>query len=314
VEKTIELRVSEGGQRLDKYVAQMVSDLSRSRAQKLIGEGLVTVNDGIAKPSYRLEVGDLVVVRIPLPEPMEVKPQAIPLDIVYEDEDIIVVNKPAGMVVHPAYGHRTGTLVNAVLAHCPALAGVGDDLRPGIVHRLDKDTSGLIIVAKNDAAWRRLQRQFKRREVHKVYVALLEGCLEPAQGIIEAPIGRDKKRRKRMAVVEGGREARTEYRVMEYFGVEVGKVSRPYTLVEAEPRTGRTHQVRVHFASIGYPLAGDPVYGFRKQRLSRLRRQFLHARTLGFRLPGSDEYVELTVELADDLRAVLEELRQLVPR
>jgi len=310
IEQVIELRVSEGGQRLDKYVAQMVPDLSRSRAQKLIEAGLLTVSDGIAKPSYRLEVGDLVVVRIPPPEPMEVKPQAIPLDIVYEDEDIVVVNKPAGMVVHPAYGHRTGTLVNAVLAHCPDLAGVGDDLRPGIVHRLDKDTSGLIIVAKNDSARRHLQRQFKCREVKKVYVALLERCLEPVRGVIEAPIGRDKKRRKRMAVVEGGREARTEYTVVEYFGAEGGKASRPYTLVEARPETGRTHQVRVHFASIGHPLAGDPVYGFRKQRLSRLRRQFLHARTLGFRLPGSDEYIELTVELADDLRAVLEELRR----
>lgn len=314
IEQVIELRVSEGGQRLDKYVAQMVPDLSRSRVQKLIEARLVTVNDGIAKPSYRLEVGDLVVVRIPPPEPMEVKPQAIPLDIVYEDEDIIVVNKPAGMVVHPAYGHRTGTLVNAVLAHCPDLAGVGDDLRPGIVHRLDKDTSGLIIVAKNDSARRHLQRQFKCREVKKVYVALLERCLEPVRGVIEAPIGRDKKRRKRMAVVGGGREARTEYTVVEYFGGEGGKGSRPYTLVEARPETGRTHQVRVHFASIGHPLAGDPVYGFRKQRLSRLRRQFLHARTLGFRLPSSNKYIELTVELPDDLRVVLEELRRLVPR
>jgi 23S rRNA pseudouridine1911/1915/1917 synthase len=314
VEKTIELRVSEGGHRLDKYVAQMVPDLSRSRAQKLIEEGLVTVSGGIAKPSYRVEIGDLIAVRIPPPEPTEVKPEAIPLDIVYEDEDIIVVNKPAGMVVHPAYGHRTGTLVNAVLAYCPDLAGVEDDQRPGIVHRLDKDTSGLIIVAKHDAARRHLQRQFKRREVRKVYVALLEGHLEPTRGVIEAAIGRDKKRRKRMAVVEGGREARTEYRVMEYFTDKPGKVSRPYTLVEAEPQTGRTHQVRVHFASIGHPLAGDPVYGFRKQSLSALRRQFLHARALGFRLPGSGEYVKLTAELPDDLRVVLEELRESVPR
>jgi len=314
VEKTIELRVSESGQRLDKYVARMAPDLSRSRAQKLIEEGLVMVNGGMAKPSYRVEVGDLLVVRIPPPETLEVRPESISLDIVYEDEGIIVVNKPPGMVVHPAYGHRTGTLVNAILAHCPDLAGAEDDLRPGIVHRLDKDTSGLIIVAKNDAARRRLQRQFKRREVHKVYVALLEGRLEPVQGVIEAPIGRDKKRRKRMAVVEGGREARTEYRVVEYFGTEVGKASRPYTLVEAEPRTGRTHQVRVHFASIRHPLAGDTVYGFRKQRVSGLRRQFLHAQALGFRLPGTDEYIELTAELPDDLRVVLEELRRLVPR
>jgi 23S rRNA pseudouridine1911/1915/1917 synthase len=309
MEQLIELRVSEGGQRLDKYVAQSVSDLSRSRAQKLIEEGLVTVNGGIVKPSYRVEIGDLVVVRIPPPEPVEVKPEAIPVDIVYEDEDIIVVNKPAGMVVHPAYGHRTGTLVNAVLAHCPNLAGAESDLRPGIVHRLDKDTSGLIIVAKHDSARQHLQRQFKRREVRKVYMALVEGRLEPARGVIEAPIGRDKKRRKRMAVVEGGREARTEYRVVEYFDDKAGKGSRSYTLVEAEPKTGRTHQVRVHFASIGHPVAGDLVYGFRKQRLSGLRRQFLHAGTLGFRLPSSNEYIELTAELPDDLRAVLEELR-----
>jgi len=307
VEKTIELRVSEDGQRLDKYVAQMVPDLSRSRAQKLIEEGLVKVNGGIAKPSYRVEVGDQIVVRIPPPEPLEVRPEPIPLDIVHEDEDIIVVNKPAGMVVHPAYGHRTGTLVNAVLAHCPDLAGVGDARRPGIVHRLDKNTSGLIIVAKNDLARRHLQRQFKRREVKKVYVALLEGRLEPVRGVIEAPIGRDKKRRKRMAVVKGGREAHTEYRVVEYFD---STRSRSHTLVEAQPKTGRTHQVRVHFASIGHPLVGDPVYGFRKQRLSGLQRQFLHARTLGFRLPNSDEYIELTAELPDDLKVVLEELRR----
>lgn len=308
MEKTIELRVSEGGQRLDKYVA-LVPGLSRSRAQKLIEEGLVTVNGGMAKPSYRLVTGDDIVVRIPPPERLDVQPEPIPLDIVYEDENIIVVNKPAGMVVHPAYGHRTGTLVNAVLAYCPELAGTEGDFRPGIIHRLDKDTSGLIIVAKKDAAYRHLQHQFKRREVKKVYLALLEGRLEPTRGVIEAPIGRDKKRRKRMAVVEGGREACTEYQVAEYFGGGTGRVSRPYTLVEAEPKTGRTHQVRVHFASIGHPLAGDPVYGFRKQRLTGLQRQFLHARSLGFRLPGSDEYVEFTAELSDDLRVVLEELR-----
>ena len=329
-EQIIRLLVAEGGQRLDKYIVNEISELSRSMVQRLIKEGRVTVGGEATKPSYPVQEGDEIVVRVPPPEPTEVKPEAIPLDIVYEDEDIIVVNKPAGMVVHPAYGHRTGTLVNAILAHCPDLAevegdgstepvlsvaeGLAEVLRPGIVHRLDKDTSGLIIVAKNDLARRHLQRQFKRREVKKVYVALLEGRLEPARGVIEAPIGRDKKRRKRMAVVEGGREARTEYWVVGYFGDKASKASRPYTLVEAEPKTGRTHQVRVHFASIGHPLAGDPVYGLRKQRLSDLRRQFLHARTLGFRLPGSDEYIELSTDLPDDLRVVLEELRRLGPR
>ena len=310
-ERIIRLLAAEGGQRVDKHIVNETPDLSRSMVQRLIKNGRVTVGGEATKPSYQVEAGDEIVVRVPPPEPMEVKPEAIPLDIAYEDDDIIVVNKPPGMVVHPAYGHRTGTLVNAVLAHCPDLVRAEDALRPGIVHRLDKDTSGLIIVAKNDSARRHLQRQFKRREVRKVYIALLEGHLEPLQGVVEAPIGRDKKRRKRMAVVEGGREARTEYRVAEYFEGRVGKVSRPYTLVEAEPKTGRTHQVRVHFASIGHPLAGDSVYGFRRQRLSGLRRQFLHAQTLGFRLPGSDEYIELTAELPDDLRVVLAELQRL---
>jgi 23S rRNA pseudouridine1911/1915/1917 synthase len=312
MEQVIELHVAEAGQRIDKYIADEIPDLSRSKVQKLIEEGGVTVNAEATKPSYPVEAGDEIVLRIPPLEPLEVRPEPILLDIVYEDADIIVVNKPAGMVVHPAYGHRTGTLVNAVLAHYPDLARVGDARRPGIVHRLDKDTSGLIVVAKNDAARRHLQHQFKRREVYKVYLALLEGRLEPVRGAIEAPIGRDKRHRKRMTVVKGGREARTDYRVVEYFD-RAGTRSRPYILVEAWPKTGRTHQVRVHFASIGHPLAGDPVYGFRKQRLG-LRRQFLHAQTLGFRLPGSDEYIEFTAELPDDLRAVLEELRGLAPR
>ena len=210
MEQTIELLVAESGQRLDKYIAQEEPDLSRSLVQRLIREGLVIVNGQAVKASRKVEVGDTIVLRVPLPEPPELRPEAIPLDIVYEDIDLLVVNKPAGMVVHPAYGHRTGTLVNAVLAHCPDITGVGDTLRSGIVHRLDKDTSGLIIVAKNDAARQHLQQQFKRREVKKVYLALVEGHLEPAQGLIEAPIGRDPRRRKRMAVVrakEGGREA-----------------------------------------------------------------------------------------------------------
>lgn len=310
VEKTIELIVADGGQRLDKYIADEITDLSRSVVQRLINQGRVTVDDKATKPSYRLEGGEVVAVRLPASETVEVRPESILLDIVHEDDEIVVVNKPPGMVVHPAYGHRTGTLVNAVLAHCPDLARGKDALRPGIVHRLDKDTSGLIIVAKNDSAQRRLQRQFKRREVKKLYAALLEGHLDPVRGAIEAPIGRDKKRRKRMAVVEGGREARTDYRVIEYFGHSGSKASRPYTLVEAAPQTGRTHQIRVHFASIGHPLVGDPVYGFRRQRLSTLQRQFLHAKTLGFRLPRTNEYIEFTAELPHDLQRVLEGLRR----
>jgi len=325
MERVIELLVArqrnsaESGQRLDKYIAKEVPDLSRSLVQRLIREGLVTVNGQTVKASRKVEGGDMIVLRVPPPEPLEVRPEAIPLDIVYEDADLLVVNKPAGMVVHPAYGYRTGTLVNAVLTHCPEIAGVGDTLRSGIVHRLDRETSGLIIVAKNDAARQHLQRQFKRREVKKVYLALVEGHLEPAQGLIEAPIGRDPRHRKRMAVMKvekGGREAQTKYRVVEYFAFQVGRMSRLYTLVEAQPVTGRTHQVRVHFAFIGHPLVGDPVYGFRKQRLAGYGlppqgRQFLHAQSLGLHLPHSNQYIEFRAELPPDLREVLERLRVL---
>lgn len=320
--KYVHLLVAKSGQRLDKYIAQEVPGLSRSLVQRLIHAGLVTVNGQTVKASRKVEVGDTIVLCVPPPEPLEVRPEAIPLDIVYEDADLVVVNKPAGMVVHPAYGHQTGTLVNAILAHCPEIADVGDTLRSGIVHRLDKDTSGLIIVAKNDVARQHLQRQFKRREVKKVYLALLEGHLEPSQGLIEAPIGRDSRRRKRMAVVraeKGGREARTEYRVTEYFALQGSGMSRLYTLVEAEPVTGRTHQVRVHFAFIGHPLVGDSVYGRRRQRLADyglppLGRQFLHAQSLGLRLPRSNQYVEFRAELPPDLREVLGKLRVIADR
>jgi 23S rRNA pseudouridine1911/1915/1917 synthase len=322
MEQVIELLVAKSGQRLDKYIPQQLPDLSRSLVQRLIREGLVTVNRQTVKASRKVEIGDAIVLRIPPLEPLEVRAEAIPLEVVYEDADLLVVNKPAGMVVHPAYGHRTGTLVNAVLAHCPEIADVGDTLRSGVVHRLDKETSGLIIVAKNEAAHQHLQRQFKRREVKKVYLALVEGHLEPARGLIEAPIGRDPRRRKRMAVVkaeEGGREAQTKYQVVEYFALQVGGTSRLYTLVEAQPVTGRTHQVRVHFAFIGHPLVGDPVYGFRKQRLADyglppLRRQFLHAQSLGLYLPHSNQFVEFRAELPTDLREVLERLRVLTGR
>lgn len=325
MERTIELLAAEGGQRLDKYIAQRIPELSRSLVQRLISQGRVTVNGQTVKASHKVETGEVIVLCLPPPEPLEVRPEAIPLDIVYEDADLLVVNKPAGMVVHPGGGHRTGTLVNAVLAHCPEMAGMEDTLRAGIVHRLDKETSGLMVVAKNEAARQHLQQQFRRREVKKIYLALLEGHLEPAQGLIEAPIGRDPRHRKRMAVMKeerGGREARTAYRAVEYFALQAGRTLRLYTLVEAQPVTGRTHQVRVHFAFIGHPLVGDPVYGFRKRRsatiygdgLPPLGRQFLHAQLLGFHLPHSNQYVEFRAELPTDLREVLERLRRSTDR
>lgn len=302
VERIITLYVESGGQRVDSYIARAVPDLSRSFVQKLLDEGRITIAGRVPKASYKVEDGDVITVHVPPPAPVELQPEEIPLTVIYEDADIVVVDKPAGMVVHPAHGHYSGTLVNALLAHCPDLEGIGGELRPGIVHRLDKDTSGLLVVAKNDRAYRYLQQQFKQRLVHKTYVVLVEGVLETARGVIEAPIGRDPKQRKRMAVLpHGGREARTEYRALEYFP--------QHTLVEAEPVTGRTHQIRLHFASIGHPVAGDRMYGYRKQRLP-LQRQFLHAARLAFTLPASGQPVEFTSPLPHDLLTVLESLRQ----
>jgi len=301
MEETVVLTGVEVGERVDKYVARMVPSVSRSRIRQLVKQGLITVNGVATKASYRLQAGDEIAVRIPSPEEPELVPQPIPIKVVYEDEDLVVVEKPAGMVVHPAHGHEDGTLVNALLVRYPDLP-MDEEKRPGIVHRLDKDTSGLIVVAKNEHVRRNLQRQFKRGRVDKLYLALVEGRVEPRRGIIDAPIGRDTKRRKRMAVVrKGGRQAITEYEVAEYLG--------EHTLLHVSPRTGRTHQVRVHLAFIGHPVSGDTVYGYRKARLG-LKRQFLHAHRLGFRLPSSDRDVTLVSELPKDLRQVLERLRR----
>jgi 23S rRNA pseudouridine1911/1915/1917 synthase len=299
--RVVELRTGQNETRIDRYIAKEIPDLSRTQVQRLLDEGLVTVNGQVPKASYLPVSGDLIVVQIPPPEPVETGPEPIPLKVIYEDAQIIVVDKPAGMVVHPAYGHRSGTLVNALLAHCTDLAGIGGELRPGIVHRLDKDTSGLIVAAKSDAALLHLQRQFKQRLVSKTYTALVEGRLPSAHGVIDAPIGRDRRQRKRMAIaMRGGREARTEYTVLELFP--------NHTMVEARPLTGRTHQIRIHLASIGHPLVGDPVYGYRRQQLP-LQRQFLHASVLAFDL-ASGEHVEFRSPMPEDLTEVLELLRR----
>ncbi len=290
------------GERLDKWLAARLPDHSRSEIQRWIREGWVRVNGRASKPGYRLEPGDVVEVDVPAPQAYEgVEAEPIPLNIVYQDEDIVVVDKPAGLVVHPAPGHAHGTLVNALLYHIPDLQGVGGVERPGIVHRLDKDTSGLLLVAKNDRAHRELQRQFKEREIEKRYLALVEGHVHPRLGRIEVPIARDKRHRKRMAPSKEGKAALTEYKVLGYYG--------DYTLLEAKPLTGRTHQIRVHFAYIGHPLAGDTVYGRRKQRLKPLlRRHFLHAHYLRFRHPRTGAPMEFTSPLPPDLQAVLDYL------
>lgn len=292
------------GERLDKFLVRQLPEHSRSRLQNLIKEGRTTVaGKVVTKPGYVLEAGDEVLIVIPPVKPTEIIPEKIPLDIVFENEDLIVVNKPAGMVVHPAAGHDTGTLVHAVLAHAPELDGIGGEHRPGIVHRLDKDTSGLILVAKNERSHRWLQDQFRLRSVHKIYLALVDGAPPTPTGRVEAAIGRDTTQRKQMAVVpeKKGRQAVTEYYTVETFD--------EHTLVEVHPLTGRTHQIRLHLAFIGCPIVGDRVYGRRKPTLP-VKRHFLHAARLTIRLPSENTPRTFEAPLPADLQAVLERLAQ----
>ena len=285
------------GGRLDKFVGERCPELSRTHAQKLIAEGFITVNGRAARSSLKLNPGDRVDVTIPPEPPSRLAPENIPLQIIYEDDDVLVVDKPAGLAVHPSPGHPGHTLANAVLARLPALAEDAASLRPGIVHRLDKDTSGVIVEAKNRVAQANLSDQFKSRAVSKSYLVLVRGRLTPETGIIEAAIGRDPRNRQRMAVVARGREARTSYRVVRYI--------RDYTLLEIRPETGRTHQIRVHLAAIGFPVAGDAAYGIKSPHLAR---QFLHASRLGFCLPSTGQYFEFESPLPPDLEQALKDI------
>lgn len=288
------------GRRIDRYLAATLPELSRSYIQQLIGDGHILVNDAIVKASYGVQQGDAVAVTLPLPKPSDIVAQDLPLTICYEDSDLLVVDKPAGMVVHPAPGHTSSTLVNALLFHYPDLR-IGDDLRPGIVHRIDRDTSGLLVVAKNDRAKATLQAQQQARQMRKVYLALIEGNFREPKGTIDAPIDRNPNDRMRMGVVAGGRASRTHYRTLESLG--------PYSLVEAMLETGRTHQIRVHFQHKHHPIIGDPVYGTKRPGMSLgLKRQFLHAQRLGFcRVDG--EWIECESPLPPELQSVLDELR-----
>jgi 23S rRNA pseudouridine1911/1915/1917 synthase len=302
--RTLEVAPADGGERLDRFVQAHCPDLSRSRGAALVREGWVTVNRAPAKPSSILRAGDVVVVVVPAPTPTGLVAQDIPVHVVYEDEHLMVVDKPAGLTVHPAPGHADGTLVNALLAMIPGLPGIGGELRPGIVHRLDKDTSGLMVVAKNDIAHRSLTRQLKDRQVRKTYLALVVGSMARDEGTIDGPIARHPKHRKRMAIVEGGRDALTEYRVVRRF--DGGALGPGHTLVEAHPATGRTHQIRVHLTSLGHPLVGDSVYGKRSPLVDR---HFLHAGRLAFHLPPDErEWREFEAELPPDLQAGLDAL------
>jgi 23S rRNA pseudouridine1911/1915/1917 synthase len=302
-EEVIQLVVSAeaDGARLDKYVADMVTDLSRTYARQLIEDAHILLNGHDARPSAPVHAGNLVTVRRPVSRPTDLIAEDIPLNTVYEDADIVVVDKPAGMVVHPAPGHLSGTLVNALLARYPDIT-VSGDLRPGIIHRLDRDTSGLLVVARNDAARHRIQAQQQARTMLKVYLAVVEGRFKEPEGVIDAPIARHLTDRTRMAIVADGRVARTYWRVLEDLG--------DYTLIAARLETGRTHQIRVHFAHKSRPVLGDPLYGPRKPRTTfGLTRQFLHAHRLGFVLPATGTWVEFESPLPPDLQAVLEKLR-----
>ncbi|RQD72956.1 MAG: RluA family pseudouridine synthase [Candidatus Syntrophonatronum acetioxidans] len=292
----------EEGKRLDVFLAEQSSSFSRSRLQGLIKEGMVRVKGEMVKSNYRVKGGDVVEVELPPLSKIEVEPQDIPLDILYEDNDVVVINKPPGMVVHPAAGHYSGTLVNALLFHCKNLSGVGGKLRPGIVHRLDKDTSGVLIAAKNDHAHNFLSRQLKERTMKREYLALVHGRIEENRGIIDAPLGRHPRDRKKMAVTEGrARKAVTHFDVLERF--------RGITFLKLKLETGRTHQIRVHLSYIGHPVLGDSQYGKRKQPFN-LSGYALHAQTLGFIHPTQEEYMEFSAPLPEEFKEILNYLRQ----
>ena len=301
------LKVSEGAEgRLDKYLSDKLEDMTRSYLKKLISDDkAVLVNGNPAKPNYKLKPGDIIELAVPEPIELEIKAENISLDIVYEDNDMLVVNKPQGMVVHPAAGNYTGTLVNALLYHCgDSLSGINGEKRPGIVHRIDKDTSGLLLVAKNDNAHQKLSSQIKEHSLTRAYKALVHGNIKQDSGRIDAPIGRHPSDRKKMTITDkNSREAVTNFRVLERYG--------RYTFVECILETGRTHQIRVHMSKNGHPIVGDKTYGVKKEEFN-LTGQLLHAYKVGFIHPVSGEYMEFVSELPDYYMNVLDRLRNFI--
>ncbi|MFD2702251.1 RluA family pseudouridine synthase [Paenibacillus shunpengii] len=287
-------------ERIDKYIADSMEGVSRSQVQIWIGDGQVTVNGSQVKSNYKLAAGDKIELVVPEVAAVEILPENIPLEVVYEDSSVIVVNKPRGLVVHPAPGHASGTLVNALMYHCHDLSGINGELRPGIVHRIDKDTSGLLMAAKNDKAHASLAAQLKDHSVNRRYIALVHGHVQHDQGTIDAPIGRDAHDRKMFTVTErNSKHAVTHFSVMERLG--------DYTLLELKLETGRTHQIRVHMKFIGHPLVGDPMYG--RSKGVKMNGQALHAATLGFVHPDSGETLEFNAPLPQDMEDVLASLR-----
>ena len=299
---TIDAVSADIGTRLDKYLTEQIPDQSRSYIQKLLDDNFITVNGKSVKSNYKLRAGDAIAVEIPDAEELDIEPEDIPLDIVYEDDDIIVVNKPKGMVVHPAPGHTCGTLVNALMYHCKdSLSSINGVLRPGIVHRIDMDTTGLLVACKSDQAHRVLSDKFKVHDIHRVYTAIVYNQFATNEGTIDKPIARHKTDRKKMAIDPNGRHAVTHYRVIE-------RLKQNFSLVECELETGRTHQIRVHMASINHPLLGDEVYG-PKQKPFATQGQVLHAGVLGFDHPITGEYMEWHAELPDYFQGILKRLR-----
>lgn len=289
----------DAGVRLDTFVASVLPDISRSYSKKLITDGKVLVNCGKAKPSYCVCEDDVVSVTIEKPKPTKVEAQNIPIDIVYEDDHVIVINKARGMVVHPSAGHEDGTLVNALLFHCGLMPVIGGETRPGIVHRIDKDTTGLLVVAKNDKAHLSLSEQIREKSASRKYKALVEGVIKHDNGEVDAPIARHKSDRKKMAVVLGGREAKTLYKVEQRFAA--------HTLLDVTLTTGRTHQIRVHMAHIKHPVVGDAVYGYKKQKFN-LEGQMLHAYELSFNHPETGERMTFNAPLPEDFVSVLKKI------
>lgn len=288
------------GTRIDKYLSDAIEGKSRSFIQGLIEKDSIMVNGKCPKSNYKLKALDEIEVTLPEPEVLKVDAEDIPIDIIYEDDDVVVVNKSQGMVVHPAPGNYNGTLVNALLYHCKNLSSINGVIRPGIVHRIDKDTSGVLVVAKNDEAHTFLSEQLKDHSMKREYYALIEGRLKNDSGTIDKPLARSKKDRLKIAIVEGGKRAVTHYEVIERYN--------GYTLIKCRLETGRTHQIRVHMASIGFPLVGDPLYGFKRQKF-KVEGQVLHAKTLGFIHPRTKEYMEFTTELPEYFTSILNKLR-----
>ena len=295
---------NQDGERIDRYLSEELEDRSRSYIQKLIKENHVTVNQKPVKANYRLSLGDRVEIDLPEAKEPDIKPEDIPLDILYEDKDIIIVNKPKQMVVHPAPGHYSQTLVNALMYHCGSdLSGINGTMRPGIVHRIDMDTTGSLVACKNDMAHQSLSRQLKEHSIRRIYVAIVHGNIKEEYGTVNAPIGRHPTERKKMSIhSRNGREAITHYQVLERFG--------NYTYIQCELETGRTHQIRVHMASLGHPLLGDMVYGPKKCPFPHLQGQTLHARTLGIIHPRTGEYLEVNAPLPAYFIELLDKLRK----